>query len=82
MLALLADGPLAGSEIELDEPRPMLELTAEGVPAAPGEPAAHRYRLADVELEWLASSVESFRKLAVYVCARDQHASKTMRRAA
>jgi hypothetical protein len=82
VLALLADGPLAGRELELDEPRPTIAMTDDGLTAAPGHPAPHRYRLAGVELERLDSAPERTRRVAVYVCAREHRARKTMRRAA
>ena len=50
MLALLADGPLAGREIEVQEPRPTIELADETGGQRAGHGCVHRYRLAGVDI--------------------------------
>ena len=65
MLALLADGPLAGREIEIDEPRPTIELEGEGGERRAGKRRAHRYRLAAVELA-PATTGTAGERVAVY----------------
>jgi hypothetical protein len=48
VLALLADGPLAGREMQVEEPRPTIELTEETGGRRAG--CVHRYRLAGVDI--------------------------------
>jgi hypothetical protein len=67
MVALCADGPMADREIEVDEPRPTLELTQH----AQGRRAVHRYRLADVTFVRVDENPGRLRPLAVYVYAGD-----------
>jgi hypothetical protein len=70
VLVLLADGPLAGREIELAEPRPTIEVSADARRRRSRRGVLHRYRLADVELRWRPGDGRRFR-VAIYVHAPD-----------
>jgi hypothetical protein len=65
MVALLMDGPMADHEIEVDEPRPIIEPER----ACAGRRIAHRYRLADVELVPVRGVRGRFVRRALYVYA-------------
>lgn len=68
MIAQLADGPLAGRVLEIDEPRPTIELADDGsaVPAGAG----HRYRLASVDVVALPDSPGRHERIGIYAhCA-------------
>jgi hypothetical protein len=65
MVALLMDGPMADHEIEVDEPRPIIERAR----VCSGWRVAHRYRLAEVEVVPVRGVRGRFRRRALYVYA-------------
>lgn len=81
MLALLADGPLAGREIEVEEPRPTIELRDDAGEGRAGAGYAHRYRLAGVDIVPAQDDERRRERLAVYAYCPDE-ARPAVRRAA
>lgn len=72
MLALLADGPLAGREIEVNEPRPTLELPEGGAEKGAASGPKHRYRLATVDVVPAQGAAGATERIAVYAhCASE-----------
>lgn len=81
MLALLADGPLAGREIQVDEPRPTIELTDETGGQRAGAGYLHRYRLAGVDIVPAQGEEGRRERVAVYAHCPDDARSAVPRAA-
>jgi len=71
VLALLADGPLAGREIEVEEARPTIELTDETGGRRAGAGCLHRYRLAGVDIVPAQGEERRRERVAVYAHCPD-----------
>jgi hypothetical protein len=72
VLALLADGPLAGREIEVEEPRPTIELADESGGQRAGAGYVHRYRLAGVDIVPAQGDDDRRERVALYAhCPED-----------